>query len=144
MKLTSKSITPIDDNKSDNTNSNQVRTTSEAMPVLAPAPGRRCPHQAHAQTHAHPACRRKKTSDACRRSAPSERAHVRAVVEAPEARRLVLRCRHHMLAVASHAHRGHALAVPLKRVHLRAFGERPCSRASSLASWNAVHTPQGL
>eukprot|EP00965_Chrysotila_dentata_P144567 4775357-Pleurochrysis_carterae.AAC.5 len=53
--------------------------------------------------------------------APSKRAHVRAVVKAPHARRLVLRAGHHMLAVGSHADRVHAIGMPLERAHLRAI-----------------------
>eukprot|EP00965_Chrysotila_dentata_P212222 6186896-Pleurochrysis_carterae.AAC.3 len=52
---------------------------------------------------------------------PIARTHVRAVVEAPQARRLVRRCRHHVLAVGSYAHREHETAVPHERAHLRAF-----------------------
>eukprot|EP00965_Chrysotila_dentata_P044268 1471516-Pleurochrysis_carterae.AAC.1 len=54
---------------------------------------------------------------------------MRAVVEAPHARRLVDRARHHILAVESHAHRKHGIAVPLERAHLRAHSAKEQTRA---------------
>eukprot|EP00965_Chrysotila_dentata_P009554 310878-Pleurochrysis_carterae.AAC.1 len=48
---------------------------------------------------------------------------MRAVVEVPHARRLVLRARDDVFAVGSDADRPHRIAVPLERAHLRASGE---------------------
>eukprot|EP00965_Chrysotila_dentata_P019751 654875-Pleurochrysis_carterae.AAC.1 len=63
---------------------------------------------------------------------------MRAVVEAPHARRLVERARDDVLAVGSDADRDHGTAVPLERAHLRASGEEAThARAISSAERNA-------
>eukprot|EP00965_Chrysotila_dentata_P256567 6212581-Pleurochrysis_carterae.AAC.8 len=72
------------------------------------------------------ACARRQTA-LCSRL---ERALVRAVVETPDARRLVTRC-DDVFTVGGHAHREHVTVVPLERAHLRAFGESSYSRAPS-------------
>eukprot|EP00965_Chrysotila_dentata_P171352 5654914-Pleurochrysis_carterae.AAC.1 len=59
---------------------------------------------------------------------------MRAVVEAPHARRLVQRARDDVFAVGSDADRGHVIAVPLERAHLRASGEGGHARARRLVS----------
>eukprot|EP00965_Chrysotila_dentata_P114483 3783607-Pleurochrysis_carterae.AAC.1 len=48
---------------------------------------------------------------------------MRAVVEAPHARRAVVRARDDVFAVGSDADREHDIAVPLERAQLRASGE---------------------
>eukprot|EP00965_Chrysotila_dentata_P138271 4573534-Pleurochrysis_carterae.AAC.3 len=46
-----------------------------------------------------------------------------------------------MLAVGSHAHRGHNCAVSLEHAHLRAFGEGPRARAVSSTARKAARRP---
>uniref|UniRef100_A0A7S4BVH8 Uncharacterized protein n=1 Tax=Chrysotila carterae TaxID=13221 RepID=A0A7S4BVH8_CHRCT len=69
-----------------------------------------------------------------------------AAVEAPDARRLVHRCRHNVLAVWSHAHRGRFVAVALERAHMLAVVEAPHARRlvvrpghHVLAVWSHAH-----
>eukprot|EP00965_Chrysotila_dentata_P090925 3000900-Pleurochrysis_carterae.AAC.1 len=68
---------------------------------------------------------------------------MRAVVEAPHARRIVDRARDDVLAVGSDADRVHVTAVPLERAQLRASGEGGHARARRLVSRedrsNCVH-----
>eukprot|EP00965_Chrysotila_dentata_P125792 4158140-Pleurochrysis_carterae.AAC.1 len=67
---------------------------------------------------------------------------MRAVVEAPHARRLVGRARDDVFAVRSDADRVHDVAVPLERAHLRASGEGAArTRAVSSAERNAEQAP---
>eukprot|EP00965_Chrysotila_dentata_P067310 2227732-Pleurochrysis_carterae.AAC.1 len=69
---------------------------------------------------------------------------MRAVVEAPHARRVVARAGDDVFAVGSDADRthvtqGHPTAVPLERAHLRASGEVAThARAVSSAEQNAA------
>eukprot|EP00965_Chrysotila_dentata_P001795 59175-Pleurochrysis_carterae.AAC.2 len=74
-----------------------------------------------------------------RRCETCEQAHVGAV-DAPHARRLVLRPCDHVLSVGGDAHRVHTAAVPLERTHLRGLGEGQHAQAASSAKMRAVHS----
>eukprot|EP00965_Chrysotila_dentata_P077962 2571171-Pleurochrysis_carterae.AAC.1 len=63
-----------------------------------------------------------------------------AVVEAPHARRAVKRPSDYVLAVGTHAHRLHVVAVPLERAQLRTFGE---GQQADLAQVNKHIWPPG-
>eukprot|EP00965_Chrysotila_dentata_P077127 2546382-Pleurochrysis_carterae.AAC.1 len=68
---------------------------------------------------------------------------MRAVVEAPHARRLVLRARDDVFAVGSDADREHRTAVPPERAHLRASGEG-ATHARAVRACNVILSPDAV